>query len=135
MVIFNNVKYQQNICMFACSKALDEIFNAADDKIQDRGAIAFSVPLSYIHKAVEELPEGNTFGNHSITEYNFNEVVETLNTLVNVGKFANFYGAWIVADGTEYLKKHVHLKQDIPTEPTIVFIPEPAVIKLDELLS
>lgn len=133
MQIFNGNNQNQNVCKAVCALALDDIFGSVDSTMQDRGTIAFSVPLEKIQSYQSQLPADHPFGAHTIQEYSYLEVIGTLVELLAYPKFANFYGGWMVADGTHFLKTHVTLKKDLPTGPTLVFIPESPVLTFSEI--
>jgi len=134
MQIFNGNKQNQNVCKAVCALALDDIFGRVDHFMQDRGTIAFSVPLEQIHGYQSQLPDDHPFGAHTIQEYSYLEVIGTIVELLAYPKFHNFYGGWMVADGTNFLKTHVTLKKDLPTGPTLVFIPESPVLSFLEIM-
>lgn len=134
MKILTLDRFASSIDLYVAARKTEEIFSQTDKIFNDRGAMAFSVPMSAFVPTYNDIC--CVAGAGANVDHQFDEATMTacINQVLADSYFTNWFGAWMVADGTHYMKHHAHLKEDVPTEKVFLFIPEIPAMPLGKIL-
>ncbi|AXG66701.1 hypothetical protein JA13_298 [Dickeya phage vB_DsoM_JA13] len=135
MKVLDLDKFKGTLAQYAAARKVEEIFSQVDQHMQRNGAIAFTVPMDEFFANGSDVEI--VCGQGAMVDHLWDEAETTacINRVLASPEFANWFGGWLVADGTEYMKKHAVLKSEMPDQKIFVFIPEIPVLSLKQILS
>lgn len=135
MKVLDLEMFEGSLPLYAAARKVEEVFSQADHHFQSKGAIAFAVPM--IDFLANQTDVAIVFGHGVMVDHQWNEAETTacINRVLADGRFTNWFGSWMVADGTEYMKANAILKADMPNQKVYVFIPDIPVLPLAKILS
>ena len=135
MKVLDLDKFTGKLALYAAARKVEEVFSQVDQHMQRNGAIAFHIPMIEFYANANDVRI--VFGDGAMVDHQWDEAETTncINRVLASPEFANWFGGWMVADGTEYMKKHAVLKSDIPEQKIFIFIPEIPVLSLQQILS
>lgn len=135
MKVLDLDRFTGKLALYAAARKVEEVFSQVDPHMQRNGQIAFSVPMIefYANSTDVEI----VCGKGAMVDHQWDEAETTacINRVLSSAEFSNWFGGWMVADGTEYMKKHAVLKSDMPDQNIFIFIPEIPVLSLQQILS
>lgn len=135
MKVLDLDKFKGTLAQYAAARKVEEIFSQVDQHMQRNGTIAFTVPMDKFFANGSDVEI--VCGQGAMVDHHWDEAETTacINHVLASPEFANWFGGWMVSDGTEYMKKHAVLKSEIPDQKIFIFIPEIPVLSLKQILS
>lgn len=134
MKILDISKFKTSFVLYAAALKVEEIFSKADSVFQSRGTINFYIPCEEFVPNYSHIYEVAGQGVWIEYNYNENEIREAIETVLKDPNFVNYFGSWVVANGTDYVKRNVQLKADIPVSNVFLFMFDQPIVSYVNIL-